>query len=173
MATNPSNEKTYLYPMRDPENPSKITLVPIDEKVYRELYPEIWRTWKHRHYHGLCSCPTKLNWKCDGICDMCPYRKQATISLDEPLPDDEGCLGDMIPSSEPTVEDIIADHSLLESLMTRLRELDPDADQIVKLRYEHPEMSEKKIAETLGRLQRTFAYQTKRYQSELKKLMEE
>ena len=49
--------KKYFYPLRDPENPNKVTLVPITEDQYRSLYPEIWATQKREQYHGRCMCP--------------------------------------------------------------------------------------------------------------------
>lgn len=33
--------KERFYPLRDPENPYKVTLAPITEEQYRALYPDI------------------------------------------------------------------------------------------------------------------------------------
>jgi hypothetical protein len=57
----------------------------------------------------------------------------------------------------------IADRDLLEHLIARFRELDPDADRIIQMRLDNPKISDRKIAEILGRPQRTFADQMKRY----------
>ena len=57
---------------------------------------------------------------------------------------------------------------LLEQLIQRLRELDPDADRIIQMLGE--EMSDRAIAKALGRPQRTFADQMKRYRTELRKI---
>ena len=60
-------------------------------------------------------------------------------------------------------------HDLLEHLIARFRELDSDADLIIQMRLDNPKISDRKIAEALGRPQRTFADQMKRYYTELHK----
>ena len=139
-----NNDNQRFYPLRDPENPYKVTLTPITEEQYRALYPDIWATQKREQYHGRCMCPKYYLWKCDGQCDLCEYHAPDTVSLDEPL--------------------------LLKHLIARFRELDPDADRIIQMRLNNPKISDRKIAETLGRPQRTFADQMKRYYTELHKI---
>ena len=102
----------HYYPLRDSENPSKVTLVPITEEQYRSLYPEIWATQKREQYHGRCMCPKHYLWKCDGQCDLCEYHAPDTVSLDDPLPDGDGTLADYIPDDLPSIEDVIADYDL-------------------------------------------------------------
>ena len=68
------------------------------------------------------------------------------------------------------MEDIYADRDLLKHLIARFRELDPDADRIIQMRLDNPKISDRKIAEALGRPQRTFADQMKRYYTELHKI---
>ena len=164
-----NNENKRFYPLRDSENPSKVTLVPITEEQYRSLYPDIRATQKREQYHGRCMYTKRYLWKCDGQCDLCEYHAHDTVSLDEPLPDGNGTLGDYIPDSNPSMENIIADRELLNRLIARFRELDPDADRIIQMRLNNPKISDRKIAETLGRPQRTFADQMKRYYTELHK----
>ncbi|WP_286081330.1 sigma-70 family RNA polymerase sigma factor [Parablautia intestinalis] len=139
--------------------PFKVTLTPITEEQYRALYPDIWATQKREQYHGRCMCTKRYLWKCDGQCDLCEYHAPDTTSLDEPLPD-----------SKPSIEDIYADRDLLKHLITRFREIDPDADRIIQMRLDNPKISDRKIAEALGRPQRTFADQMKRYYTELHKI---
>lgn len=55
-------------------------------------------------------------------------------------------------------------------LIERLRELDPDADAILALWQENDKFSDRAIAKALGRPQRTFADQMKRYRTELRKI---
>ena len=154
-----NNDNQRYFPLRDPENPFKVALTPITEEQYRALYPDIWATQKREQYHGRCMCTKRYLWKCDGQCDLCEYHAPDTTSLDEPLPD-----------SRPSIEDIIADRDLLKHLIARFRELDPDADRIIQMRLNNPKISDRKIAETLGRPQRTFADQMKRYYTELHKI---
>lgn len=165
-----NNDNKRYFPLRDPENPFKVTLTPIIEEQYRSLYPDIWATQKREQYHGRCMCTKRYLWKCDGQCDLCEYHAPDTTSLDEPLPDGNGTLGDYIPDSRPSIEDIIADRDLLKHLIARFRELDPDADRIIQMRLDNPKISDRKIAEALGRPQRTFADQMKRYYTELHKI---
>lgn len=165
-----NNDNNHYFPLRDPENPFKVTLIPITEEQYRSLYPNIWDTQKREQYHGRCMCPKYYLWKCDGQCDLCEYHAPDTVSLDEQLPDGNGTLGDYIPDDKPSIEDIYADRDLLKHLIAHFRELDPDADRIIQMRLDNPKISDRKIAEALGRPQHTFADQMKCYYTELHKI---
>ena len=68
------------------------------------------------------------------------------------------------------MEDDAADRDLLTRLIERLWELDPDADAILALWQENDKLSDRAIAKALGRPQRTFADQMKRYRTELRKI---
>jgi len=69
------------------------------------------------------------------------------------------------------MENVIIDRMLLEELFARLRELDPDADRIIQLWKDNPKgISDRKIAQALGRPQRTFADQMKKIRTELWKI---
>lgn len=68
------------------------------------------------------------------------------------------------------MEDIYADRALLEQLFQRLRKLDPEADHIIELWNKNDKISDRSIAEALGRKQRTFADQMKRIRTELRKV---
>lgn len=159
----------HFYPIRDSKNPFKVTLYPITEEEYHSLYPEIWATRKREQYHGRCRCPKYYLWKCDAHCDLCEYNRSDTISLDEPLPDGEGTIGDYVPDNRPSIEDICIDRDLLNRLISKFRKLDPEADRIIQMRLDNPKISDRKIAEALGRPQRTFSDQMKRYYTELRK----
>lgn len=83
MANNENQSKKRYYPLRDTENPYKVSLVEITEAQYRALYPEIWATQKREQYHHRCMCTKKYLWKCDGNCDLCEYHSAGdTLSLD-------------------------------------------------------------------------------------------
>jgi hypothetical protein len=161
--------KKRYYPLRDVKNPDKVSLVEITEAQYRALYPEIWATQKREQHHHRCMCTRKYLWKCDGNCDLCEYHAAGDIlSLDVPTEDGNANLYDTIPDTAPTMEDVLSDAMLLEQLIARFRELDLDADRIIELlRYE---LSDRKIAEQLGRKQRTFADQMKKIRTELRKI---
>lgn len=84
------------------------------------------------------------------------------------LPDGEGTRGDYVPGENPTPEEITADRDLLERLTARLHELDPDADKILELWSENPNLSDRKIAEAIGRPQKTFSDRMKRLRDEFR-----
>lgn len=171
MAKRENKSKKRYYPLRDASNPYKVTLVEISEAQYRALYPEIWATQKREQYHHRCRCPKKYIWKCDANCDLCEYSAAGDrLSLDVTTEDGNANMYDAIPDREPTMEDVIPDAILLKELIERFRELDPDADLIIEMFKE--ELSDRKIAERLGRKQRTFADQMKRIRKELHKLID-
>lgn len=171
MAKRENKSKKRYYPLRDASNPYKVTLVEISEAQYRALYPEIWATQKREQYHHRCMCPKKYIWKCDGNCDLCEYHAAGDmLSLDVPTEDGNVNMYDAIPDRESTMEDVISDAILLKELIERFRKLDPDADLIIEMFKE--EFSDRKIAERLGRKQRTFADQMKRIRKELHKLID-
>lgn len=169
MAANDSNSKKRYYPLRNAINPYNVTLVEITETQYRALYPEIWATQKREQHHHRCMCTRKYLWKCDGNCDLCEYHAAGDmLSLDVPTEDGNANMYDTIPDTAPTMEDVLSDAMLLEQLITRFRELDPDADRIIELLGD--ELSDRKIAEQLGRKQCTFADQMKKIRMELRKI---
>ena len=169
MAIKDNQSKKRYYPLRDTSNPYKVTLVEISEAQYRALYPEIWATQKHEQHHHRCMCTRKYLWKCDGNCDLCEYHAAGDmLSLDVPTEDGNANMYDTIPDTAPTMEDVLSDAMLLEQLITRFRELDPDADRIIELLGD--ELSDRKVAEQLGRKQSTFADQMKKIRTELRKI---
>ena len=105
------------------------------------------------------------------ICDDCEHRRAADPP---PLGAPEGggsvTMLDQQEAPGPRMEDVIADRDLLARLIARLRELDPDADAILALWQENDKISDRAIAKALGRPQRTFADQMKRYRTELRKI---
>lgn len=164
-----NQSKKRYSPIRDAENPFKVSLVEITEIQYKALYPDIWATQKREQYHHRCMCTKKYLWKCDGNCDLCEYHAAGDmLSLDVDMEDGNANMYDTICDTAPTMDDVISDAMLLEQLITRFRELDPDADRIIEMLGN--ELSDRKIAEQLGRKQRTFADQMKRIRTELRKV---
>ena len=90
------------------------------------------------------------------------------LSLDVPTEDGNANMYDTIPDSAPTMEDVLSDAMLLDQLIARFREFDPDADRIIELLGD--ELSDRKIAEKPRRKQRTFADQMKKILTELRKI---
>ena len=69
------------------------------------------------------------------------------------------------------MEQIIADRLLLENLFKKLRELDTDADKIIKYWIDDTSISDREIARHLGRKQRTFSDQIRKIRTELYKVL--
>ena len=169
MAIKENQSKKRYFPLRDAGNPYRVTLIEITEAQYRTLYTEIWATQKREQHHHRCMCTRKHLWKCDGNCDLCEYHAAGDmLSLDVLTEDGNANMYDTIPDTAPTMEDVLSDAMLLEQLIARFRELDPDADRIIELLGD--ELSDRKIAEKLGRKQRTFADQMKKIRTELRKI---
>lgn len=147
MSKEANQSKKRYFPLRDASNPYKVTRVEITETQYRALYPEIWATQKREQHHHRCMCTKKYLWKCDGNCDLCEYHAAGDmLSLEVSTEDGNANLYDTIPDSAPTMEDVLSDAMLLEQLIARFRELDPDADRIIELLGD--ELSDRKIGRT-------------------------
>ena len=164
---NNDNQKTYFIYVR-----STGEKVPVTKAQHDSFYKEADRIRHNEQDNGRCMCPYRFIWKCDGDCIGCEYHAAGdTSSLDQPLPDGNGTLGDYIPDSSKPMDEVIADRMLLEQLFARLRELDPEADTIIQLWQDHPEgISDRAIARELGRPQKTFADQMKKYRTDLRRI---
>lgn len=163
-----SKEKSYFIYIR-----STGEKVPVTKAQHDAFYKEADRIRHKEQNHRRCMCPYRYIWKCDGDCLDCEYHAAGdTTSLDQPLPDGEGTLGDYVPDNGEPMEKIIEERMLLEQLFARLRELDPEADTIISLWAENPDISDRAIARELGRPQKTFADQMKKYRTDLRRLMD-
>jgi len=144
---------------------------PCSEEVFQSYYADAGRIRKREQYHQRCMCPRAKWWMCNGDCLVCRYHAAGdTLSLDAPNTDDGKALFDTELMDPVCMEDIVSTRLLLEQLLKRLRELDPDADRIIRMWTEDPGISDRAIAEQLGRPQRTFADQMKKYRTELRKI---
>ena len=163
---NNDNQKTYFIYVR-----STGEKVPVTKEQHNSFYKEADRIRHKEQDHGRCMCPYRFIWKCDGDCIGCEYHAGGDItSLDQPLSDGNGTLCDYMPNRSKSMEEIISDRMLLEQLFARLRELDPDADIIIQCWLDDYKISDRAIAEKLGRPQRTFADQMKKIRTELRKV---
>ena len=137
--------------------------IPVSREVRDACYGEAARIRMREQADGHCLCPQSEVWVCDGDCLICEHRRFGDlISLDVPVSEDgEDTLLNVVPSDAPSIESVIADRDLLDRLFARLRELDPDADTMIAIRA---------IAKALGRPQRAFADQMKRYRTELRRI---
>ena len=141
----------------------------VNDDEHRDFYREVDAKRKREQYHHRCYCPKELIWRCDGDCDICQFHSNGdVVSLD--YENDEGMsLADSIPD-DIELEQIVTDSILLKDLFEKLKELDPDGEKIAKLWIANPNLSDRKIAEQLGRKQRTFADQIRKIRIILKNI---
>ncbi|MBQ7179381.1 MAG: hypothetical protein IJS08_18335 [Victivallales bacterium] len=146
-------------------------VAPVGRKVHDSL-----RETTHIHVeaqgHGRCACQQCDFGACDGDCLTCDYhRTNDIVSLDAPISECEGSARiDVIPSDAPSIEEVVSDRDLLDRIFARLRELDPDADIIIRMWMADDKVSDRSIAKVLGRPQSTFAGQMKRYRAEFRRI---
>ena len=161
-----------LYPLRDAEDPRKVTLIPISQELYCELYPPIWRTQKQMQRLGRCVCPRSKLWACDADCPICQYRTDGDlISLDTPAGTAEDLtVGDTLMDDAPSPESITIDRAMLELLYQELDELDPEGRRICGLLMDH---SEREAAAALGMARSTFKRQWERTKTRLRERLKD
>jgi hypothetical protein len=164
---NKSKSKTYFVYIRSTGEKVSVT-----KEQHDSFYREASRIRDKEQNHGRCMCPYRYVWKCDGDCLGCEYHAAGdTLSLDVPNTDGNGSMYDYLPDNKRPMQEVIADRMLLEALFNRLRELDPEADTIIQLWMDHPEgISDRAIARELGRPQKTFADQMKKYRTDLRRI---
>ena len=135
-------------------------------------------TRKRMQYQGHCWCPKGKWWLCDAHCLDCEFYISSTDSLDEPIFNDDGSnngiLLDHVADTKAIAEKIISDRNLLQYLCAKLRELDPEADKLITIWRNHPDgISDRKLAKMLGRPQRTFADEMKRFRKKYHHLIDD
>lgn len=147
---------------------SERCFVPVTDEVYYEYYRPIWAARKKAQEHNQCMCPKGKLYECDGDCCSCKYKAAGNvISLDYEYGEDKKSLSDMI-SSDFDMEELITDRILLEELLVKLEELDPDGRKIFEMLSEG--LSDRSIAMKLGRKKSTFSLQMKKIRKKLKNL---
>ena len=167
MANNENQSKTYRIYLKATKE-----WVEVPEVFYIEQ-TRYYDTFRHRaQAHGQCICPKSKFWLCDGDCFNCEFHRGGDmLSLNFESENEDGDTSsplDTLPDTAPLIANVVADKLLLEQLIQRLRELDPEADLILQMLEE--EKSDRSIAKELGRTQRTFARQMQRYRNEMHKI---
>ena len=142
--------------------------VEVSKEIYYEYYRPIWRVHNNAKYRGQCRCTKSEMWKCDGVCQGCPYYTAGdTVSLDCSLEEDDGNLTveNTLESDDSSIESIIIDMELLEALYNELESLDPERRQICELMMQY---SEREAAEMMGIPRSTFKRRWSQVQKYLK-----
>lgn len=146
-------------------------MVPVSDEVYYEYYRPIRAQLQREQYHHRCNCPKQLMYQCDGDCCTCKFHvSDEYVSMDVPDEESREFIYESIPDEGPEIEKIVSDRMLIARLLERLRELDPDADKIIAMWTENPDISDREIERKLGRKHSTFQKQLAKYRAELKKI---
>lgn len=157
-----NKEKQRYLPMRDANDPHKVTLIPVTEDVYAEVSRETNRIRSRRQYHGQCCCPKQYIWKCDANCDLCEYRAAVdNLSLDY----ETEMHGDTFADTSNT-EEIVTDQMLMHQLLARLEELMPEA-LAVGQKIVDEDLSERKVLEQLDLKRSTYRSQLEKARKQL------
>jgi len=151
-------EPQRFYPLRDPDDPYKSTLIPVSEEFYQTMQHAIWRTLRKMKDSGNCTCPRKQLWTCDANCDVCPYCvKNQYVSLDAPIAGTDGLtIADTVADDSADIAEALIYIETLQALMDEVEKLDPDGKRICRLVSEGK--SERAIAEILGIPRKTYTY---------------
>ena len=143
--------------------------IKVSEKVYKEYYRPIWRTFRKVHDHRECSCPVKDWWKCEGDCLTCAfYLDTKTISLDAPV-DNELSILDILSDDLPDIQSVMEEKALLEVLLQKLETLNPEGRKICKLVMQGK--SETAIAQELNIPRNTYVYRKNKLFSALREAL--
>ena len=122
--------------------------VQYDEATYIKLRKERLRFRMRMRRQDRCFCPGEERWKCDCMCDGCPYKKELEVSLDSEITGTEGLrLGDVL-TDETDQESVCIEKMYYGEVLKRLDEIMPQARQIGVMRMEGK--SDREIAQKLG-----------------------
>ncbi len=126
--------------------------VSVSKADYDNYYRDINAYRRKQQEHGRCVCPANKRYLCDMDCWDCRYRRGGDeLSLDYTIADENGnekSWLDELPDEVPSVQSILEERELLDALMCRLNELEPDSRRICELLLQ--EKSEREIAAIMG-----------------------
>ena len=126
--------------------------VPVTKEYYEAYTREIGAFKKKQYRQGFCKCPGTKEYMCDCDCLTCPfYKKDAMVSLDAPIIDDEGneetLMDHLVDEDTLTPEEVLLEKDEHESLYRAIGEL-CEEDQIL-IHMTLAEKTQIEIAEVL------------------------
>ena len=129
--------------------------VQYDEETYVKLRRERLRFRMRMRRLDRCCCPGEERWKCDCMCDGCPFQKTAEVSFNIRVGgSDDLTLGEALPDGIDH-ENAYIEKMFSEDVMKRLDEIMPLARKIGVLRLQGK--SDRQIVGMLG-ISRTTMY---------------
>ena len=145
--------------------------VEMDGRVYEAYQKPIDAHRKRMQYHGRCACPKSRIWLCDGDCGTCEFSRAGDlVYLDEPFGDGSCTMFDLIEDEHSDIETILIDRELLDTLIAKLNELDPEGRRICELLME--DKDEREIAKLMGfKSQSSVNYRKRKAFARLRELL--
>lgn len=126
--------------------------VSVNKTEYDDYYRDINAFRRRQQEHGRCICPASKRYLCDMDCWTCRFRRAGDVlSLDYTVGDDDGnekSWLDDLADDAPDALSIIEEGELLDALISKLGELDPDGRRICELLLQ--DNSEREIAAIMG-----------------------
>ena len=144
------SKKQRYYPLRKPDDPYSVDLIPVSEEIYQELNLSINRIRKQEQRAGRCFCPKHLLWKCAADCDVCPLNMEVA---DENK--DMSTLIDLI-ADESDLSEKLEEKEFKEAIKAAIQSLSPRDREITRLFMDG--LSERAIASEIGCPRKTVNY---------------
>ena len=129
--------------------------VQYDEETYMELRRERLRKCVRMRRQKRCLCAQKEQWRCDGTCEGCPYKKALETSFDCIIKGTDGLTFGDILTDEKDYESTYIKKMYCEDVLKKLDEIMPEARKIGMMRLEGK--SDREIALALGINRMTMA----------------
>ncbi len=152
---NQSQSKEYRIYLKDLHQ-----WVPVSKTDFDNYYRNINTYRRRQQEHGRCVCPASKRYLCDMDCCTCHFHKGGDeLSLDYTATDEDGneksWLEDL-PDDRSSAQSVMEDRELLDTLLHKLDELDPEGRRICELVMEG--RSERDCGKEMGMARNTFVY---------------
>ena len=129
--------------------------VEYEEEVYKELRHMRQRVCIRMRRQHQCVCPLGEQWRCNGVCEGCSYRKSEDVSLDNKLGESEDLTYGSVLTDGVDYEEMCAEKLHSKAVLERLDEIMPQARVIGEMRLKG--VSDREIAKAIG-ISRTSMY---------------
>ena len=143
--------------------------VPVSKVDYDNYYRDINAYRRRQQEHGRCICPASKRYLCDMDCCTCRFSKGGDeLSLDYTVTDEAGkekSWLDDLADDEPNADSILEESELLEALIRKLDELNPDGRRICEMIMQG--RTERDSGKELGIARNTFVYKRDKLLAEL------
>lgn len=134
--------------------------VPVSKTDFDNYYRDVNAYRRRQQEHGRCVCPASKRYLCDMDCYTCRFHKGGDeLSLDYTVTDEDGnekSWLEALPDDRPSAQSVMEDRELLDTLLHKLDELEPEGRRICELVMEG--RSERDCGKEMGMARNTFVY---------------